>query len=142
MLPRDARATFTPLRDLVTPGQSPVLGIELVDPVGGPTMADSIEVPGEGTWRVDDSTGVITFDPLASFVGEVTPLGYAAWDENGNSARAVLRVTYEAPPTPGDATVPVPPPHHGCAGTGRADRARDSRSVGPSQAHLSRAHGT
>lgn len=110
VLPRGSRATFTPLVDLVTPGQSPVLGVELVDPVGGPTMADSIEVPGEGTWRIDDSTGVITFDPLASFVGEVTPLGYAAWDENGNSARAVLRVTYEAPPVPRDAVVPVPLP--------------------------------
>ncbi|TGO06705.1 hypothetical protein [Serinibacter arcticus] len=100
-------AFFAPLVTLVTPGQSEVLGVELVDPIDGPTMADSVEVPGEGTWRIDDATGHITFEPLPGFAGPVTPLGYVAWDANGNNARALLRVELLVRPTASDASATV-----------------------------------
>jgi uncharacterized repeat protein (TIGR01451 family) len=74
--------------------------VRIASPTGPVT---SLEVPGEGAWSVNSTTGAITFTPLASFSGNPTPITYSAANEAGATATATVTVTY-APVVPPIAT--------------------------------------
>ncbi|GAA1960990.1 Ig-like domain-containing protein [Agromyces allii] len=70
-------------------------------PAGTTLGADgrSLVVPGEGAYTVDPVSGVVGFVPVATFVGEATPVPYNVTDANGTSASAVLVISV-TPVTP------------------------------------------
>lgn len=51
---------------------------------------DELIVVGQGTWRVNATTGVITFTPLSSFVGNPTQISYNVKDAQGNTSNNAL----------------------------------------------------
>ncbi len=56
--------------------------------------ADSLTVPGEGTWTVDGTLGTITFTPVAGFTGDPSPIEYVLSDLTGlisNIARVQIQ---------------------------------------------------
>ncbi len=59
---------------------------------GGRTLL----VPGEGTYTIDPSTGLVTFDPAASFSGPATPVAYRVSDDLGRSAASTIAITVTA----------------------------------------------
>ncbi len=59
-----------------------------------------VTVPGEGVYTVDETTGVVTFDPEPAFSGETTPLPYTICDDNLPTpvcADAEIKVTISDP---------------------------------------------
>ena len=61
---------------------SAVLGFDattvvLRDPADN-TFKKSVTIAGQGTWTVNATTGVVTFDPITTFVGAATTLTYRA----------------------------------------------------------------
>ncbi|MBF2720908.1 hypothetical protein IP510_13580, partial [Psychrobacter sp. NG254] len=69
-------------------------------PAGGTIAADgkSVDVPGEGSWVVDPTTGVVTFTPEAGFTADPTPISYTVDDITGETSNeAIIIVDY--PPT-------------------------------------------
>ncbi|MBH0007714.1 Ig-like domain-containing protein, partial [Psychrobacter sp. SWN149] len=69
-------------------------------PAGGTIAADgkSVDVPGEGSWVVDPTTGVVTFTPEAGFTADPTPISYTVDDITGETSNeAIIVVDY--PPT-------------------------------------------
>ncbi len=76
--------------------------VSLVVPAGATnivTDADGdivgFDVPGEGTWSVDTTTGKVTFVPDAALAGDPTPVLYTVKETGGDiSNQAELRVNY------------------------------------------------
>ena len=60
----------------------------------------SLTIPGEGTYTVNTSTGVVTFDPLPTFYGTASPITYQVADALGQYANATITPTVAAPPVP------------------------------------------
>ena len=60
----------------------------------------SLIVPGVGTYTVNTSTGVVTFDPLPTFYGTASPVTYQVADARGQYANATITPTVAAPPLP------------------------------------------
>ena len=60
---------------------------------------DQLILANEGTWSVDNTTGEMTFTPLASFTGDPTPVKYTVNDDTGlTSNEATVSINYgEAP---------------------------------------------
>ncbi|WP_344789462.1 DUF7507 domain-containing protein, partial [Postechiella marina] len=55
----------------------------------------SFAVPNEGSWSVDETTGAITFTPLATFTNDPTVISYNVEDNDGNvSNDATVTITY------------------------------------------------
>ncbi|NCA71969.1 MAG: DUF11 domain-containing protein, partial [Sphingobacteriia bacterium] len=53
-------------------------------------------VPGEGVWRVDVTTGAISFEPEPGFLGNPTPIQYRVEDDRGETSNlASVTVTYQ-----------------------------------------------
>lgn len=87
-------------------------------PVGAALAPDgkSLNVPNEGNWTVDPSTGAVTFTPLPSFVGNPTPVQYTVSDTTNptplvsNPATVTLTtiVTPSQPPVANDNTSTYP----------------------------------
>ncbi len=67
--------------------------VMITDPATGLPVT-SLVVPGEGTWDVDPVTGAITFTPEPGFLGDPTPIGYTATDNDGNEENATVVVGY------------------------------------------------
>ncbi|KAB2811530.1 hypothetical protein F9L07_06525 [Pimelobacter simplex] len=63
--------------------------LTLLDDNGAPT--DSVTVPGEGTYTVDD--GKLVFTPEPQFTGEATPVRYQVADVNGTTAESTYMPT-------------------------------------------------
>jgi CshA-type fibril repeat protein len=62
----------------------------------------SLTVPGEGTYTVNTTTGVVTFDPLPTFTGTASPVKYVVADVVGQIVHATITPTVgeeELPPT-------------------------------------------
>lgn len=56
---------------------------------------DTLTVPGEGVWTVDNTTGAITFTPFAGFTGNPTPIQYNVRDATGLISNTVtVTITY------------------------------------------------
>jgi uncharacterized repeat protein (TIGR03806 family) len=51
---------------------------------------DELTVANQGTWKVNATTGVITFTPLSSFVGNPTQISYNVKDYDGNTSNNAL----------------------------------------------------
>jgi CshA-type fibril repeat protein len=66
--------------------------VRIVD--GGGDPVTELEVPGEGTWTVDPTTGAITFTPEAGFSGNPTPITYEVSDDRGNPTTAEVTVGF------------------------------------------------
>ena len=72
----------------------------LIDPltvkiVGAEERTGKLTVRREGTWSVDEETGVVTFDPRPNFESNPTPVEYVATDVLGVSIMATpITVTY------------------------------------------------
>jgi uncharacterized repeat protein (TIGR02059 family) len=60
----------------------------------------SLTTAGEGTYTVNQTTGVVTFDPLPSFTGTATPIAYQISDSFGQTDSATITPTVGAPPLP------------------------------------------
>ncbi|MFJ9317179.1 Ig-like domain-containing protein, partial [Pimelobacter simplex] len=69
--------------------------LSLVDEDGNPT--DTVTVPGEGTYKVED--GKIVFTPEPQFTGEATPVKYQVKDTDGNPVESTYTPTV-TPVTP------------------------------------------
>jgi uncharacterized repeat protein (TIGR01451 family) len=79
--------------------------VAIVNPPPGSTMLldKFLEVPGEGYWVVNPTTGAITFTPEAGFTGNPTPITYTVDDIRGNTSNAAMvTVTYTEPPIAND----------------------------------------
>ncbi|TPN82334.1 PKD domain-containing protein [Aquimarina algicola] len=84
------------LADGTTPDVSDV-SIDL-DP-GTPGIQTTVNVPGEGDWTYNPTTGIVTFDPEPAFTGNPTPITYEMTDlDNGQTDTALITVTYQQPP--------------------------------------------
>lgn len=59
-----------------------------------------LDVPGQGLWTIDRTTGAATFTPSAGFAGAATPVTYSVRDSNGTTASAPVRVSVELPAAP------------------------------------------
>lgn len=54
---------------------APVSNYKLVDPAtGNPTTEPSVTVENVGTYTIDSTTGVVTFQPVATYKGTPTPV--------------------------------------------------------------------
>jgi uncharacterized repeat protein (TIGR02059 family) len=61
----------------------------------------SVTVPGEGTYTLNTTTGVVTFDPLPTFTGQVqTPVTYQVKDSLDRFVNSTLTPTVGPPPVP------------------------------------------
>ncbi|HQI86583.1 MAG TPA: hypothetical protein PKV20_18555 [Anaerolineae bacterium] len=94
--------------DVMAPGRTP--NPASVQITGTANPGASLVVTGQGVWSVYTVTGVITFTPEASLVGNPTPIAYTMKDDQGNiSNAATVTVTYTAPPTAKDDASPGNP---------------------------------
>jgi CshA-type fibril repeat protein len=60
----------------------------------------TLVVDGEGTYTVNTTTGVVTFDPLPTFSGVASPIKYVVEDTSDQITSAEIQVTVTAPPLP------------------------------------------
>ena len=76
-----------------------ISSIAFVDPsatdTDGDGDSDSLIIAGEGSWQIDNATGVVTFTPEAGFFADPTPVNYTVSDINGLvSNEATITVDY------------------------------------------------
>ena len=83
-----------------------ISGYKLVDPVTKtPVDSAEIEVPNEGTYKIDKTTGQVIFIPKPEFKGPATGITVQATDENGETKDATYKPTVTPiEVTPGDKT--------------------------------------
>ena len=91
------------LTTLTVAGDGAITTRQLLDGAGNPVA--SLVVPGQGTWAQTGNT--VTFTPLPSFSGPVTPVTYRVTDANGLQATEQLNVIYR--PETGDLQKTVEP---------------------------------
>lgn len=72
--------------------------VRLLDADGN--KVTTLEVPDEGTYRVNTTTGAVTFTPLPTFTGQATAVPYTVNTTAGDAATANLTVTVSEPPAP------------------------------------------
>ena len=100
----DTNQTFTPLaNDSAGAGTTlnPVpAGICTTGTVVASCTGTSLTVANEGTYSLNTTTGVITFDPLPSFTGTATPIRYVAVDALGQKSASTVTPTVTPPPAP------------------------------------------
>ena len=66
-----------------------ITGYKLVDPVSKtPVDGTEIEVPEQGTYKIDKTTGQVTFVPKAGYTGTADGIKVQATDENGETKDA------------------------------------------------------
>ena len=107
---------------------APVSNYKLVDPAtGNPTTATSVAVENVGTYTIDSTTGVVTFQPVATYKGTPTPVTVQAsatiTNEKGESTVITGTATYT--PT----VVPVAPTAKESATVGKQGQAQTSQIV-------------
>ena len=107
---------------------APVSNYKLVDPAtGNPTTATSMTVENVGTYTIDSTTGVVTFQPVATYKGTPTPVKVQAsatiTNEKGESTVITGTATYT--PT----VVPVAPTAKESATVGKQGQAQTSQIV-------------
>ena len=74
---------------------------KLVDPATGqPTDEKTVTVPGEGTYTIDPSTGVVTFTPEKDFVGKAKGITVQATATVRNEPGNTATITSDAKYTP------------------------------------------
>ncbi|WP_346743564.1 YSIRK-type signal peptide-containing protein, partial [uncultured Streptococcus sp.] len=103
--PQGKTQTGTPTFTISSPEVS-ITGYKLLNPNGNtPVEGNEIEVPKEGTYRINPTTGQVTFIPKPGFTGSATGISVQATDGNGETAEAKYTPTVNAlTVTPGDKT--------------------------------------
>ena len=82
-----------------------ILNPATVKIVGTTTAGAPLDVPNEGTWTVNTTTGEITFTPLSTFTGNPTPISYTVKDTGGlESNSTTVTITYPPIVRPDTAT--------------------------------------
>jgi uncharacterized repeat protein (TIGR02059 family) len=90
-------ATSVKLCGLANPSASPPVVAETPNGCSQTTVT----VPGEGTYTLDATTGIVTFDPLPSFTGQVqTPVKYQVKDSLDRYVNSTITPTVGPPPVP------------------------------------------
>ena len=107
---------------------APVSNYKLVDPAtGNPTTEPSVTVENVGTYTIDSTTGVVTFQPVATYKGTPAPVTVQAsatiTNEKGESTEITGTATYT--PT----VVPVVPTATESATAGKQGQAQTSQIV-------------
>ncbi len=86
--PQGKTQTGTPTFTVSTP-EVRITGYKLLNPTGNtPVEGNEIEVPNEGTYRINPTTGQVTFIPKPGFTGPATGITVQATDENGETKDA------------------------------------------------------
>ena len=94
--PQGKTQTGTPTFTVSTP-EVRITGYKLLNPTGNtPVEGNEIEVPNEGTYRINPTTGQVTFIPKPSFTGPATGITVQATDENGETKDAKYKPTVTA----------------------------------------------
>lgn len=82
-----------------------------VSPVQTPNSCTqtTLTIPGEGTYTVNATTGVVTFTPLATFVGAATPVKYQVTNSASTIVNSTITPTVVGTPTatPNTSTGPI-----------------------------------
>ncbi|NDA79211.1 MAG: hypothetical protein EBY07_15850, partial [Actinobacteria bacterium] len=60
----------------------------------------TLTVANQGTYTLNTTTGVVTFDPLPTFTGTATSIKYAATDALGQKVLSTITPTVQPPPPP------------------------------------------
>ena len=107
---------------------APVSNYKLVDPAtGNPTTATSVTVENVGTYTIDSTTGVVTFQPVATYTGTPAPVTVQAsatiTNEKGESTVITGTATYT--PT----VVPVVPTATESATAGKQGQSQTSQII-------------
>ncbi|MEM7251569.1 MAG: Ig-like domain-containing protein [Pseudomonadota bacterium] len=66
--------------------------VRLLSPSGSPVT--SLSVPGEGTWQVNPTTGVVTFTPVDGLSEQPTPVRYQVADDDGEVVSAMINIEF------------------------------------------------
>ena len=91
--PQGKTQTGTPTFTVSTP-EVRITGYKLLNPTGNtPVEGNEIEVPNEGTYRINPTTGEVTFIPKPGFTGPATGITVQATDENGETKDAKYKPT-------------------------------------------------
>ena len=109
---------------------APVSNYKLVDPAtGNPTTATSVTVENVGTYTIDSTTGVVTFQPVATYKGTPAPapvtVQASATITNEKGESTVITGTATYTPT----VVPVAPTAKESATVGKQGQAQTSQIV-------------
>jgi CshA-type fibril repeat protein len=74
------------------------VNVTLIAPAGGTMGIDgSVTMPGEGTWKYNAATGILTFVPENGFTGNPTPIEYTITELNTGliSEPSKVRIVYD-----------------------------------------------
>ena len=94
--PQGKTQTGTPTFTVSTP-EVRITGYKLLNPTGNtPVEGNEIEVPDQGTYRINPTTGEVTFIPKPGFTGPATGITVQATDENGETKDAKYKPTVTA----------------------------------------------
>ena len=94
--PQGKTQTGTPTFTVSTP-EVRITGYKLLNPTGNtPVEGNEIEVPNEGTYRINPTTGQVTFIPKPGFTGPATGITVQVTDENGETKDAKYKPTVTA----------------------------------------------
>ena len=94
--PQGKTQTGTPTFTVSTP-EVRITGYKLLNPTGNtPVEGNEIEVPDQGTYRIDQTRGLVTFIPKPGFTGKATGISVQATDENGETKDAKYTPTVNA----------------------------------------------
>ncbi|MEL6606272.1 MAG: tandem-95 repeat protein, partial [Cyanobacteria bacterium J06614_10] len=95
--PEDTAVTFNPLtNDTDVDGMlDPTSVVFVNEPTGSTLSPDSktLDVPDEGVYTIDPTTGEVTFTPEPDFDGTPTPVTYQVSDDDGDSATGTIEVS-------------------------------------------------
>ncbi|WP_392406918.1 Ig-like domain-containing protein [Cardiobacterium hominis] len=74
--------------------------VKLIDPATNQPVT-TLKVAGEGEWKVDPTTGKVTFTPEPTFTGNPKPVQYTVADKDGHTSKpATITVTYDGSTPP------------------------------------------
>ena len=100
----DVNQTFSPTsNDSAATGTTLVavpLGICTNGTAAASCTGTTLTVANQGTYTLNTTTGVVTFDPLPSFTGTATPIQYVVADALGQKSTSTITPTVTPPPAP------------------------------------------
>jgi len=82
--------------------------VRIIDPASGDPVTE-LNVSGQGRWKVDTTTGAITFTPDEDFIGDPDPIAYIAEDTEGNPVTENALIVVNYPPVAYDDNVTAEP---------------------------------
>ncbi len=84
-----AVAINVPANDSDPDGTLNLTTVLLIDPADNGKKT-SVTIAGKGTYTVNTTTGVVTFTPVATFIGKTVPLAYTIKDNFGSESASAL----------------------------------------------------